>query len=462
MYMKIHKIHFLIYFTCMIGLIVSCQPSPNKLNNQKTPTISNRPSIGTIAPTNAISTTQPTVMRETPESVSPTNNRTSIFISPSPPPIRTSTKTPGIAWQKALLPGQYLLYWVLDSPTSFSIYAKSRDGTRDYRLMAGLTGIGAISTDHERMVYLYGEIGSLNFKLVVQNLEDGTITEIPNGEYCNQPSWSPDGSKIVASCQGEIWVISLSTGDSIRVTNWTEPIDQARWSMPIWSPDGKWIAYLNRPDIHIYPSSGLYVTDASCLSDETTCPSKTIGPFTQALYPPFAWSPDSQYLVTSLKTSISILDFKSNTYREIFKVEHGYLPQSIAWSPDGEYIAFDIFERDLYIVRAKNGDVVYHDPSFYNMVLTWIIIPHPWVSGDIYSITKAGANLNLRGSPTLGGIVLRKLQPGNKVTILSGPREADGYTWWQMQSQDGTIGWAVNIPEWYTAVEVKITVTPTR
>jgi hypothetical protein len=45
--------------------------------------------------------------------------------------------------------------------------------------------------------------------------------------------------------------------------------------------------------------------------------------------------------------------------------------------------------------------------------------------------------------------VLRKLQPGDTVTIIEGPVEADGYTWWKMKTSDGLEGWAVEVSVWF-------------
>jgi len=83
-----------------------------------------------------------------------------------------------------------------------------------------------------------------------------------------------------------------------------------------------------------------------------------------------------------------------------------------------------------------------------------------WQEGDVFVITQAGADLNLRDAPTLSGTILRQLQPGDVVTIISGPVQADGYNWWQMQTGDGTVGWAVNTLGWYEPVSSESTVTP--
>jgi len=67
----------------------------------------------------------------------------------------------------------------------------------------------------------------------------------------------------------------------------------------------------------------------------------------------------------------------------------------------------------------------------------------------------------LRETPSLDGAVLRKLQPNEAITIIEGPVEADGYTWWYMQVEaDGTEGWAVEDYGWYKSVEWSKTPEP--
>ena len=75
----------------------------------------------------------------------------------------------------------------------------------------------------------------------------------------------------------------------------------------------------------------------------------------------------------------------------------------------------------------------------------------------MYTITAAGENLNLRAQPALDGQVLKMLPPGEEITILEGPSQADGYTWWRMQTKDGIEGWAADIPDWYAP---QVTATP--
>ncbi len=66
---------------------------------------------------------------------------------------------------------------------------------------------------------------------------------------------SPDGKQLAFSYLGDIWVVSSAGGRAIPVTTHVEMDDN-----PVWSPDGKWIAFSSNrtgnDDIFIVPSDG--------------------------------------------------------------------------------------------------------------------------------------------------------------------------------------------------------------
>ena len=57
--------------------------------------------------------------------------------------------------------------------------------------------------------------------------------------------------------------------------------------------------------------------------------------------------------------------------------------------------------------------------------------------------TTGGDRLNLRAAPGLDFEIIDRLERGELVTLLEGPRKTDGYAWWRVRSDDGIIGWAV-------------------
>lgn len=62
--------------------------------------------------------------------------------------------------------------------------------------------------------------------------------------------------------------------------------------------------------------------------------------------------------------------------------------------------------------------------------------------------TSDGDTLNVRANPGITARVVIQLEDDTVVTLLEGPLDADGYTWWRIQTADGTQGWVVeSIPE---------------
>lgn len=59
--------------------------------------------------------------------------------------------------------------------------------------------------------------------------------------------------------------------------------------------------------------------------------------------------------------------------------------------------------------------------------------------GGAAMVTDDG--VNVRGNPTTTAEVLTSLSAGQQVTILDGPVEADGFTWWEVAVSDDSQGW---------------------
>ena len=62
-------------------------------------------------------------------------------------------------------------------------------------------------------------------------------------------------NKIAFVSEDDIWTVSLENNNAIKLTS-----NIAQISSPLYSPDGKWIAYVGREDgnteIYIMPSNG--------------------------------------------------------------------------------------------------------------------------------------------------------------------------------------------------------------
>jgi hypothetical protein len=52
-----------------------------------------------------------------------------------------------------------------------------------------------------------------------------------------------------------------------------------------------------------------------------------------------------------------------------------------------------------------------------------------------------GGGLNLRQQPTTYAKVETNAREGTVLTVLEGPKEADGYQWWRVRTPEGAEGW---------------------
>ncbi len=85
--------------------------------------------------------------------------------------------------------------------------------------------------------------------------------------------------------------------------------------------------------------------------------------------------------------------------------------------------------------------------------------------GATVQITSGGSGSHLRASASTSAADLRKLAKGDSLTVVGGPNYAEYYLWWQLQLPDGTIGWHIDMPDWWmvislTAVDGQAPATP--
>src|SRR5579872_1313481 len=167
-------------------------------------------------------------------------------------------------------------------------------------------------------VRLAGDIGELrpHFVSVTKRLHD--------------PDISPTGARAVFEARGEIITVPAEKGDARDLTNTANVMERS----PIWSPDGKSIAYFSDESgdyaLHVRAQNGLGEVRKIVLGDKP------------AFYFAPRWSPDSKkiaYLDNHLGVWYVDLEQKKpvRVDRDYYYSLGGIVP---AWSPDSKWLAY--------------------------------------------------------------------------------------------------------------------------
>lgn len=175
-------------------------------------------------------------------------------------------------------------------------------------------------------------------------------------------SWfdiSPSGTRALLEARGEIFTMPAEHGNARNLTN-SAAVHELN---PVWSPDGKWIAYFSdrsgEYELYLRPQMG---------GDEVRVTGD--GDQTRYRYAP-AWSPDSTKIAYSDK-KLRLWYIDIDKKQPVLVDTSEYMARlSGAWSPDSRWIAYskpvDGFGKEhIYLYSVEQSKTTLVSEGFYD------------------------------------------------------------------------------------------------
>ena len=165
-----------------------------------------------------------------------------------------------------------------------------------------------------------------------------------SGTSNRSPVWSPDGKVIAyvsnATGSSQIWLMNMQTKEIQQVTD----LPAGAWS-PVWSPDGKKIAFLSETKFEGRNPGGLY----------------DIKIYTHLRY---RWWYDDNRYDEGWRSHIFMVDLATKVIQQV--TDGDWFDDEICFSPDGKYIAFvsnrtadreNNIDTDIWLAPVAGGAI---------------------------------------------------------------------------------------------------------
>lgn len=237
------------------------------------------------------------------------------------------------------------IYFRSDRNGEFNLFAynlkskaiKQLTDHKDFPVTGASSGAGQIIYEQAGYLHIFDPKSSRHTKLTIGVSADLVETRprfVKGARYIRDASLSPTGARAVFEFRGEIITVPAEKGDSRNLTNTTGAHERS----PVWSPDGKSIAYFS-------DESGEY--ELHIRSQDGKGDVRKIKLNGAGFYDTPDWSPDSQKVAYSDNSwSLFWIDLKTGASKKIAS-EYQYGPARAktithVWSPDSKWIAYTL------------------------------------------------------------------------------------------------------------------------
>ncbi len=188
--------------------------------------------------------------------------------------------------------------------------------------------------EHHGYLHLLDPASGKSKQLEINVTGDFPWAETRSENVTNQAtnaSLSPTGKRILLEARGEVFTVPVENGDPRNLTQSSGAADRR----PIWSPDGKQIAWFSDKEGEAY---ALYVTDQEGIKT----PRKIALGESKLSWEP-TWSPDGKYIAfTDNAVRVKVVELAGGTITTAdiggTNLDRGNM--GLTWSPDSKWLAY--------------------------------------------------------------------------------------------------------------------------
>ncbi|MDQ7816641.1 MAG: S41 family peptidase [Melioribacteraceae bacterium] len=225
--------------------------------------------------------------------------------------------------------------------------------------------------------------------------------------FPSDPSLCPEAKNIIFSYDSDLWMVPVSGGTALRLTGM-----DGNETNPLYSPDGKWIAFTGTQDgnlnIYVMPSEGGKIVQLTFHSANDIVDS---------------WTWDSKYIYFTSNRYNSGTTYKvpihGGTPVRLFENYFGWSHNLIEHPKSGDLFFNDSWESSIFANRKRYKGDFNPDIKSYNPQTDEYKIHTTYIGKDMWPTIDKDGNLYFVSDEANNEYNLYKIESGNKKQLTN-------------------------------------------